>query len=134
MSHSPPRPFHTAASLARFPLGFAILAALMWLGSRLVQWLTLPTPPAIVGMVLLLVLLGCFGQRLERTVEAPSMPLLKHMMLFFIPAVAGVVEQFQALRTGWLPFVVASIAGAAVTLAVTALTFQALVRRRSRVE
>lgn len=73
--------------------------------------LALPIPGAIAGMVLLLILLQCFGRRLAPTMEAASMPLLKHMMLFFIPSVAGVMEQFQALRAGWLPFVIASIAG-----------------------
>ena len=43
---------------------------------------------------------------------------------------AGVMEQFQALRAGWLPFVIASVAGAAVTLAVTALTLNWLLKRR----
>lgn len=118
-----------ASRTLRFSLGFAVLAALLFAGGRLVRWLDLPIPPAIVGMMLLLAVLACFG-RLVVTVEAASMPLLKHMMLFFIPAVAGVMEQFQALRSGWLPFVVASVAGAALTLAVTALTLQKLLMRQ----
>ena len=116
----------------QFLLGLAVLAALQHAGGRLVQWLGIPMPPAIVGMVLLLVLLGCAG-RFVITVQAASDPLLKHMMLFFIPAVAGVMEQIQVLQTGWLPFLAASLAGAALTLAATAVTFEwLLARQRSR--
>ena len=114
----------------RLATGFAVLAAVLWLGGQLARWTGLPVPPAILGMVLLLIALGAFGHRLAPTVEAPSMPMLKHLMLFFIPSVVGVMEQFHALRAGWLPFVVASIAGAALTLAVTALTLQWLLKRR----
>ncbi|AEB84701.1 CidA/LrgA family protein [Alicycliphilus denitrificans] len=118
-----------ASRTLQFSLGFVVLAALLSAGGRLVRWLHLPIPPAIVGMVLLLAVLACFG-RLVAAVEAASTPLLKHMMLFFIPTVAGVMEQFQTLRTGWLPFVVACVAGAALTLAVTALTLQKLLKRQ----
>ena len=55
------------------------------------------------------------------------------MMLFFIPAVAGVMEQIQVLQTGWLPFLAASLAGAALTLVATAVTLEwLLARQRSR--
>ena len=130
MTSTPMRLDGLPAKGLRLAAGFAVLAALLWLGGQIVRWTGLPVPPAILGMVLLLIALGAFGPRLAPTVEAPSMPMLKHLMLFFIPSVVGVMEQFHALRAGWLPFVVASIAGAALTLAVTALTLQWLLKRR----
>ena len=130
MSATSSGPKALASKMLRFSSGMAVLAVLLWAGGRLAGVLALPIPGAIAGMVLLLILLQCFGRRLAPTMEAASMPLLKHMMLFFIPSVAGVMEQFQALRAGWLPFVIASIAGAAVTLAVTALTLKWLLKRR----
>lgn len=119
------------AMSGRFLLGFCVLAVLLLAGGGLVRWLALPVPAAIVGMVLLLVVLACVG-RLVNTVEVASRPLLGHLMLFFIPAVAGVMEQFEGLRAGWLPFLVASVVGAALTLIVTALTFQVLLKRQGR--
>lgn len=113
----------------RLALGLAVLAGLQHAGALAVQWLGLPVPQAIAGMVLLFVVLAGWG-RLAAWVEPAGMLLLQHMVLFFIPAVAGVMEQAQALRAGWLPFVVASVAGAALTLAVTALTLQALIKRQ----
>ena len=122
-----------ASRIPKFSLGFAVLVAMLFAGNRLSQWLALPVPPAIIGMVLLLIVLGLFG-RLAPIAEVAGRPLLKHMMLFFIPAVVGVLEQFQALKSGWLPFVVASIAGAALTLVVTALTLEKLMKRQKAVE
>ena len=82
-----------------------------------------------LGMAILIVALACFA-RLEAPVGLAATPLLKHMMLCFIPAVAGVMEQFAVLKTGWLPFVAASVLGGALTLVVTAITFQALMKRK----
>ena len=89
----------------------------------------LPIAPGIVGLVILLAALAC-AERLAVCAEAASRPLLKHMMLFFIPAVVGVMEQFQALKQGWIPFLIACIAGAALTLTVTALTLQVLLKQQ----
>jgi len=119
------------ARIVPFAVGLAMLAALLYAGDRLVQWLSLPAPPAIVGMVLLLVLLRYVGRSMG-AVQRASTPLLKHMMLFFIPAVAGVMEQFDTLQAGWLPFIAACIAGAAITLAATALTLEWLLARQQK--
>ena len=120
-------------TMGRFARGFAVLALLLWAGACITQWLRWPVPAAMVGMVLLLAVLACRG-RWAAALEAASTPLLKHMMLFFIPAVAGVVEQLAVLRAGWLPFVVASVAGAVLTLAVTAFTLQKLLQRQAGTE
>ena len=89
-------------------------------------------PGAVIGMVLLLgVLLAGRPACLRRSVESASAPLLGHMMLFFIPAVAGIVDQGAALSTGWLPFLAACVIGAALTLAATGLTLKCLLARRS---
>jgi putative effector of murein hydrolase LrgA (UPF0299 family) len=50
------------------------------------------------------------------------------MMLLFIPAIAGVMLHFERIAREWLPFLVAGIAGAAITLAVTAWTLRWLLR------
>ncbi|WP_084651368.1 CidA/LrgA family protein [Ottowia thiooxydans] len=133
MSEGSLRLTEIASRIPKFSLGFVVLVFMLLAGDKLSQWLALSIPPAIIGMVLLLIVLGIFG-RLAPTAEAAGKPLLRHMMLFFIPAVVGVMEQFQALKSGWLPFVVASIAGAALTLVVTAFTLEKLMKRQEAVE
>lgn len=120
---------YAASSVVRAVLGFAVLVACLFAGTALVRWTGLPVPPSVMGMAILIVALACFA-RLEASVGLAATPLLKHMMLCFIPAVAGVMEQFAVLKTGWLPFVAASVLGGALTLVVTALTFQVLMKRK----
>ncbi|MFC3333552.1 CidA/LrgA family protein [Paenalcaligenes hominis] len=62
-------------------------------------------PGPLAGMLLLLLLLlyvsvyRCFG--------TTSSWLVSHLMLLFIPAVAGVMASFGQLKKEWLPFIVA---------------------------
>lgn len=111
---------------------YAIAALLICqlLGEVIVQALGLPIPGPLVGMVLLftgLMLVGRVPDKLNLVVGK----LLRHMMLFFIPLVAGVMLHAQRMAAEWLPFMAACIGGAAVTLIVTALTF-AWMQRLSR--
>ena len=52
------------------------------------------------------------------------------MMLLFIPVIAGVMLEFGHLRREWLPFVLACVAGAAITFTATALTFRFFLQRQ----
>ena len=119
-------------TLSRLALGLAALVLLQTVGAVIARAVGLPVPGAVIGMVLLLgVLLAGRPACLRRSVESASAPLLGHMMLFFIPAVAGIVDQGAALSTGWLPFLAACVIGAALTLAATGLTLKCLLARRS---
>ena len=103
------------------------LLAFQFVGELVVRALGLPLPGALAGMLLLfaaLVWLGRVPQALARTTGT----LLQHMMLLFIPAIAGVMLHFERVAREWQPFLIASVVGAAVTLVVTALTLQGLLR------
>lgn len=92
-------------------------------GEVLVQWLALPVPGPLIGMMLLfgaLVIRGGVSEGLSQT----SNLLLSHLMLLFIPAVAAVMMHFGRVGQEWLPFLAACIGGAAVTLAASALTLR----------
>lgn len=96
-------------------------------GELLVQWLALPVPGPLIGMLLLfgaLIIRGRIPQGLSQT----SNLLLNHLMLLFIPAVAAVMMHFSRVGQEWLPFLAACIGGAAVTLAVSALTLRWMLR------
>ncbi|MES2877151.1 MAG: CidA/LrgA family protein [Pseudomonadota bacterium] len=108
----------------------AALFVFQLLGEVLVQWAGLPLPGPLAGMLLLfaaLILHGRVPEQLGRTTAT----LLQHMMLLFIPAIAGVVLHFNRVAEEWLPFLVACVVGAAVTLVVTALTLHWLLKRKS---
>lgn len=108
----------------------AIAALLLFqlLGELIVRWTGLPLPGALVGMALLLLALIVKG-RVPEPLDRTSASLFRHMMLLFIPLVAGVVMHHQRISAEWLPFVAACAAGAVITIAVTALTLQWMLRR-----
>ena len=105
------------------------LFAFQLMGELLVQGLHLPLPGPLLGMLLLfaaLLLRGGVPEPLNRTATT----LLQNMMLLFIPGIAGVMLHFNRIADEWLPFLVACVVGAAVTLVVTALTLQWLLKRQ----
>lgn len=102
---------------------YALTALLIFqlLGEVLVQWLQLPLPGALAGMLLLLAALLALG-RTPAALERLAGGMLQNMMLLFIPSVAGVMLHFGHLAREWLPFAISGIVGAGVTFAVTAWT------------
>lgn len=78
-------------------------------------------------MLLLLAALLAYG-RVPQALESTAGSLLQNMMLLFIPAIAGVMLHFDRIAREWLPFLVAGIVGAAITLVVTAWTLRWLLR------
>ncbi|WP_284336649.1 CidA/LrgA family protein [Comamonas sp. NoAH] len=109
----------------------AALFAFQLVGEALVQYFQLPFPGALLGALLLLLGLLMYG-RLPAALESTSQTLLQNMMLLFIPTIAGVMLHFERIAKEWLPFLVAGIAGAAITFAVTAWTFKWMLAREKQ--
>ncbi len=111
----------------------AVLFAFQLLGELVVRTTDLPLPGALLGTLLLLLGL-LFYKRLPKALEDTAQLLLQNMMLLFIPVIAGVMLEFDHLRREWLPFVLACIAGAAVTFTATALTFRFFLQRQASLQ
>jgi holin-like protein len=102
-------------------IGFFLVA------EQLVDWLHLPLPANIVGMLLLLALIMLRVLPLD-WVKAGSRWLLAEMLLFFVPAVVAVVNYSQLLRVeGWRIMLVIGISTLLV-LATTALVVDRVYR------
>ncbi len=111
----------------------AALFAFQLAGEALVQYFQIPFPGALLGALMLLAgLLLC--QRLPQALEQTAHTLLQNMMLLFIPTIAGVMLHFDRIAQEWRPFLIAGVAGAAITFLVTALTFQWLLARSQRTD
>ena len=88
------------------PLQVLLYAGLFIFAQYLVQWLHLPLPANLVGMILLLGLILCRVIPLN-LVRAGAHCLLAEMLLFFVPAVVAVVNYAQLLMVeGWRIFMV----------------------------
>jgi len=98
------------------------------LGELLVRTAGLPLPGPLAGLLLLFGGLVWLG-RVPRGLRDTTGYLLPHLMLLFIPPVAGVMMYFDRIGREWLPFLGACVGGALLTIAVTALVFQWALRR-----
>jgi holin-like protein len=105
----------------------ALLLVFQLIGEVVVQALGLPVPGPLIGMLLLFAALVVRGRLPDGLADA-SKALLGHLMLLFIPAVTGVMMYFDRVGREWLPFLVACVLGAAVTIAMTALTLRGMLR------
>ncbi|MBF6630719.1 MAG: CidA/LrgA family protein [Comamonas sp.] len=106
----------------------AALFTFQLVGEALVRFFQLPFPGALLGALLLLLGLLIYG-RLPQALEQTSQTLLQNMMLLFIPTIAGVMLHFDRIAREWQPFLVAGVAGAAITFLVTGFTFKWMLAR-----
>ncbi len=121
--------------------GLTILLLFQLAGEFIATCFALPIPGPVIGMGLLFAALLLRG-RLTRppdeasgdhppsSLEQAAQALLDHLSLLFVPAGCGVVSYYALIRQEWLPITVSLIGSTVIAIAVTALTMQALVRRR----
>lgn len=109
-------------------LALAVLFLMQIAGEALARLTGLPLPGPLIGMLLMLAALMAYG-RVPAGLRDACHHMLKHLMLLFIPAVAGVMGYFGTLEREWIPFLLACVAGVALTIVVTALTFRWMLKR-----
>lgn len=110
-----------------------LLLGCQLLGEVLVRLTDLPVPGPVVGMALLflgLVLRGLILKKsMPNSLRTTAGGLLQHLSLLFIPAGVGVMTHLPRLADEWAALAVALLASTLVTLVVTGLLMQALLRR-----
>lgn len=100
--------------------GVAILVGFYWAGVRIEEWLHLPLPGNIVGLLLLLTALKIKLVKLEWV--APSAQFgLRHMGFFFIPAIVGASVLLRRFADDWLSVGISLISSTLLVMAVTGL-------------
>jgi holin-like protein len=106
----------------------AIVLALLIAGEAIAARFALPFPGSALGLVTLAAIFAWRGGP-----DAASARLFDfaapYFPLFFVPAAVGVIVKLDVLAVAWLHVLAAVVLGTAITLAVTGLVFQALLRR-----
>ncbi len=117
--------------------GFVVLLLCQLAGEVASRGLKLPVPGPVLGLILLFFSLLAY-ERLrgvesaivgETEVARVAHGLLQNLALLFVPAGVGVVQELKLLSEYGLAIAIALIGSTAVTLAVTALVFNAVARR-----
>lgn len=111
--------------------GMALLLFFQLMGEGIVRLSGWPMPGPVLGMLLLLLWLA-LRKRSPRDLDTTTDGLLKYLALLFVPAGVGVMVYFDALGETWWKLAVTLLASAVVTLVVTGLTMQWMLRRGKR--
>jgi holin-like protein len=84
-------------------------------------------PGPVVGMALLFAFL-VWRRGPDRDLEATGLGILRNLSLLFVPATVGFIQHGEILARYGLIVITALLISAALTLTVTALTFQAIAK------
>ncbi|WCK56457.1 CidA/LrgA family protein [Aneurinibacillus sp. Ricciae_BoGa-3] len=104
----------------------ALLSILYELSVIISGLLPIPIPPVLIGMGLLILLLKTKLVRTDQ-LEHASHFFTRHMLFFFIPVIAGVMQYWNVIRQGgWdlLFTVILSTASVLITTALITLLFR----------
>lgn len=110
---------------------FVVIVCFQFAGEALSRLGGLPVPGPVVGLTLL-VAAAVAWPGLQREVEEVADTLLRHLSLLFVPAGVGVLQYLDLLRREWLPLLAVVVLSTALTLAVSALAFAAMAKRREK--
>jgi holin-like protein len=105
-----------------------VLAAFQLAGDRLAAWTHAPIPGSVIGMVLLTAALESDLLPM-RWVRDTADLLLRHLVLFYVPAGVGLVAYVDVFRRAWLPITVGGLASLLAVLVVVGRTSESLDRR-----
>lgn len=112
---------------------FAIILVICFMGDLIHNFLNLPIPGSVLGMLLLLTLLLTGILKLSM-IEDVSNFLLKHLSFFFIPAAVGLITCFSILEGKWTALLFISVVSTIIIVVVTGITVQILMKRRQSFE
>ncbi|MEO5343073.1 MAG: CidA/LrgA family protein [Gammaproteobacteria bacterium SHHR-1] len=107
--------------------GITLLLVFQLVGEVLVHLARLPLPGPVLGMALLFVAL-ILRRGLPTSLDGAASSLLGHLSLLFVPAGVGVMLHFDKLADDWLAIGLALLLGSLITLGLTALLMQWLLR------
>lgn len=115
-----------------------LLLVFAWVGKWLAQALQMPIPGSLIGMGLLFLCLR-FGWIRLRWVEAGAALLFSHMILFFVPAIAGIMQYPWLLGGKGLLVLLVVMSGSALVMISTGFVAERLfklgeAKRRGSVE
>ncbi|KKX55931.1 CidA/LrgA family protein [Brevibacillus borstelensis] len=103
--------------------GIILLLAFYGIGTMASQWLHIPLPGNLLGMLLLTLALITGVVKLDWVEEASHL-LIRHMMLFFVPILVGVAAYLQTVAQNPLPLILAMVLGPAFVMIVSGKVIQ----------
>ena len=113
----------------KFVLRLTIILGVSLLGELLGNWIPLPVPGSVYGLVLMLLGL-CTGIVPLEKVRGTGGFLIEVMPVMFIPAAVSLINSWDEMRPMLLPVAMVVLVSTFVVMGTAGLTTQALVRRK----
>ena len=109
----------------------AILFIVYYIGTWIQQLLQLSIPGSVIGLILMFILLvtGIFPLRL---IEQGASFMIKHLVLFFIPATVGILNYYTLFKGKGLLLFIITIVSTLLVMIISGLVSQAIARARER--
>ena len=115
----------------KFLKQFLWILLISFLGEALRALIPLPIPASVYGLVLMLAALITGVLKVEQVRGAAEF-LIEIMPVMFIPAAAGLMTAWDALRPVCVPVLVITAATTVIVMAVTGRVTQAIIRREKK--
>ncbi len=113
--------------------GIVTLLLFTVVGNVISDSLNIPIPGSVIGLVLLVAYLQFQGE-IEESLDAASQFGIRYLAVLFVPGSVGVFFLSDLLIEQWLPLLLAMLVATPLTLALTALLLQWLLKRHEKQE
>ncbi len=106
-------------------LSLTIIILFQLSGALVQQYLNLPIPGAVIGMILFFIYLCITGGKSDKLMTTGS-HLLSHLPLFFIPAGVGILVYTEELKVHGIAILASLVIGSLIAFVLTLLIFKKL--------
>lgn len=109
----------------------ALILGFLILGDSLEAYLQLPVPGSVLGLMGLFSFL-VIKKHIPQPLEQTSQSILQFLPLYFVPVGVGVITLLPELSTQWPYLTLVLLLSTMISLAFTAMAFNALNKRQTR--
>ena len=110
---------------------FGIILAVSFVGELLGNWIPLPIPASIYGIILLFLCLKLHLIPFDDVHETGDF-LIEIMPLMFIPAAVGLLESWDIIRPSWIQYILITVSTTFIVMVAAGLVTQAVIRRTKK--
>lgn len=109
---------------------FGIILTISLISEMFHEWIPLPIPASIYGIVLLFV---CLQTKMIRvsSIRETSMFLIEIMPLMFIPAAVGLIEVLDILQSALFAYIIITLVSTFTVMGASGRLTQSLIRRKA---
>ena len=110
---------------------FGIILAVSFIGELLGNWIPLPIPASIYGIILVFLCLKLHLIPFDDVHETGDF-LIEIMPLMFIPAAVGLLESWDIIRPSWIQYILITVSTTFIVMVAAGLVTQAVIRRTKK--